>query len=109
MLMPSRFEPCGLTQLISLRYGTVPIVRETGGLKDTVQPYNWYENSGTGFSFTNYNADDMLSAINYAKTVYFTQRDRWNEIAIRGMEKDFSWANSAHRYEDLYRWIMSWW
>lgn len=109
MLMPSRFEPCGLTQLIALRYGTVPIVRETGGLKDTVQPYNWYENSGTGFSFANYDAGEMLSAINYAKTVYFTQRDRWNEIAVRGMNMDYSWANSARRYEDLYRWIMSWW
>ena len=109
MLMPSRFEPCGLTQLISLRYGTVPIVRETGGLKDTVQPYNWYDNSGTGFTFSNYDAGEMLNAINYAKTVFFTQRDRWNEIAVRGMRMDYSWANSAKRYEDLYRWIMSWW
>ncbi len=109
MLMPSRFEPCGLTQLIALRYGTVPIVRETGGLKDTVQPYNWYDNTGTGFTFSNYSADEMLAAINYAKTVYFTQRDRWNEIAIRGMEKDFSWGTSARRYEDLYRYVMSWW
>ena len=109
MLMPSRFEPCGLTQLIALRYGTVPIVRETGGLKDTVQPYNWYDNSGTGFSFSNYDAGEMLNTINYAKTIYFTQRDRWNEIAVRGMRADFSWANSAKRYQDLYRWIMSWW
>ncbi|MBQ3928498.1 MAG: glycosyltransferase, partial [Clostridia bacterium] len=109
MLMPSRFEPCGLTQLISLRYGTVPIVRETGGLRDTVQPYNWYDNTGTGFSFANYNADEMLSAINYAKTVYFTERTRWEEIAKRGMQQDFSWARSAQRYQDLYYNVSSWW
>ncbi|MGN1456508.1 MAG: glycogen synthase GlgA [Acutalibacteraceae bacterium] len=102
MLMPSRFEPCGLTQLIALRYGTVPIVRETGGLRDTVQPYNWYDQSGTGFSFKNYNADEMLAAINYAKTVYFTQRDNWNGIVWRGMKQDFSWHRSAGRYAELY-------
>ncbi|MDD6488755.1 MAG: glycogen/starch synthase [Clostridia bacterium] len=102
MLMPSRFEPCGLTQLISLRYGTVPIVRETGGLRDTVQPYNWYEQSGTGFTFKNYNAEEMLAAINYAKTVYFTERDKWNGIVWRGMKQDFSWGKSAGRYAELY-------
>ncbi len=102
MLMPSRFEPCGLTQLISLRYGTVPIVRETGGLRDTVQPYNWYEQSGTGFTFANYNADEMLAAINYARTVYFTERDKWNGIVERGMNSDFSWTHSAQKYADLY-------
>ena len=107
--MPSRFEPCGLTQLIALRYGTVPIVRETGGLKDTVQPYNWVDNTGTGFSFANYNADEMLNSINYAKTVYFTEKDRWHDIAVRGMRMDYSWNNSARRYEDLYRYVMSWW
>ncbi len=109
MLMPSRFEPCGLTQLIALRYGTVPIVRETGGLRDTVQPYNWYDNTGTGFSFSNYNADEMLAAINYAKTVYFTERQRWEEIAVRGMQQDFSWKRSAQRYQDLYYNVSSWW
>ena len=108
MLMPSRFEPCGLTQLIALRYGTVPIVRETGGLRDTVQPYNWYDNTGTGFTFANYNAEEMLNAINYAKTVFFTQRDRWNEIAARGMRMDYSWARSAKRYEELYYNLTNW-
>ncbi len=103
MLVPSRFEPCGLTQLIALRYGTVPIVRETGGLKDTVEPYNIYEDEGTGFSFTNYNAHDMLNVINYAKHIYFEERDRWNGIVLRGMEKDFSWKNSAEEYAKLYR------
>ncbi len=108
MLMPSRFEPCGLTQLIALRYGSVPIVRETGGLKDTVQPYNWFENTGTGFSFANYNAEEMLNSINYAKTVYFTDRERWKEIAIRGMRMDYSWNNSARRYEELYYRLTPW-
>lgn len=103
MLVPSRFEPCGLTQLIALRYGTVPIVRETGGLKDTVEPYNIYEDEGTGFSFTNYNAHDMLNVINYAKHIYFDERDKWNGIVLRGMEKDFSWKNSAEEYAKLYR------
>ena len=89
MLVPSRFEPCGLTRLIALRYGTIPIVRETGGLKDTVVPYNEFENYGTGFSFTNYNANDMLNVINYAKSVYFNYRENWNQIIKRGMETDF--------------------
>lgn len=102
MLMPSKFEPCGLTQLISLRYGTVPIVRETGGLRDTVQPYNKFENTGTGFSFANYNADEMLGAINYARTVYFTDRKAWDELVERGMRADFSWNKSAGRYAELY-------
>lgn len=108
MLMPSRFEPCGLTQLIALRYGTIPIVRETGGLRDTVQPYNWYDNTGTGFTFANYNADEMMNAINYAKTVYFTERTRWEEIAKRGMSQDFSWRRSAERYQELYYRITPW-
>ena len=102
LLMPSRFEPCGLTQLIALRYGTVPIVRETGGLKDTVEPYNEYEDKGTGFTFANYNADEMLKIINYAKKVYFERRPAWNNIAMRGMKKDYSWNRSARIYEDLY-------
>ncbi|MDD6182754.1 MAG: glycogen synthase GlgA, partial [Lachnospiraceae bacterium] len=90
-LMPSRFEPCGLTQLISYRYGTVPIVRETGGLKDTVMPFNEYENTGTGFSFTNYNADEMLNTINYSKQVYFDKKRQWNQMVDRGIQADYSW------------------
>lgn len=106
MLVPSRFEPCGLTQLIALRYGTVPIVRETGGLRDTVEPYNIYSDSGTGFSFANYNAHEMLNIINYAKQIYFDERDKWNGIAFRGMNKDFSWKSSAEEYSSLYRKLM---
>ena len=102
-LMPSLFEPCGLSQLMSLRYGTVPIVRETGGLRDTVQPYNQYESTGTGFSFTNYNAHDMMNVINLAKKVYYEDKQEWNRIIDRGMAADFSWKASARRYEDLYR------
>ena len=101
-LMPSLFEPCGLSQLMSLRYGTIPIVRETGGLKDTVQPYNEYENSGTGFSFTNYNAHEMLRIINYAKNIYYKKKREWNKIIDRGMLADYSWGLSAKKYEDLY-------
>ena len=101
-LMPSAFEPCGLTQLISFRYGTVPIVRETGGLKDTVAPYNEYENTGDGFSFTNYNADDMLNVVNYSKHIFYDCKRYWNQIVDRGMENDFSWNSSKFRYEGLY-------
>lgn len=101
-LMPSLFEPCGLSQLISLRYGTVPIVRETGGLKDTVEPYNQYENTGTGFSFANYNAHEMLNIIRYAKSIYYQKKREWNKIVDRGMAKDFSWKSSAKKYENLY-------
>ena len=106
MLVPSRFEPCGLTQLISLRYGTVPIVRETGGLKDTVVPYNEYEKTGTGFTFAHYNADDLLYTINYAKKIYFDHREDWNDILCRGMEQDFSWSSSALQYQGMYDWIL---
>ncbi len=102
-LMPSLFEPCGLSQLMSLRYGTVPIVRETGGLKDTVEPYNQYESTGTGFSFRNYNAHEMLGTIRFAKDVYYNRKREWNKIIDRGMAKDFSWVNSAKQYEELYR------
>ena len=105
-LMPSLFEPCGLSQLMSLRYGTVPIVRETGGLKDTVEPYNEYENTGTGFSFTNYNGEDMLNVINYSKTIFFERKRQWNQIVDRGMAKDFSWRVSAGRYEGLYNYLI---
>ncbi len=102
-LMPSLFEPCGLSQLISLRYGTVPIVRETGGLKDTVIPYNEYEGTGTGFSFANYNAHEMLSIVRYAKHIYYNKKREWNKLVDRGMATDFSWKASAKKYEDLYR------
>lgn len=101
-LMPSLFEPCGLSQLMSLRYGTVPIVRETGGLKDTVEPYNEYESLGTGFSFTNYNAHEMLDTIRYAQRIYYDKKREWNKIIDRGMSEDFSWNTSARRYEQLY-------
>lgn len=105
-LMPSLFEPCGLSQLMALRYGAVPIVRETGGLKDTVIPYNEYDNSGTGFSFANYNAHEMLNAIRYAKYIFQHNKRRWNQIVQRGMEADFSWNVSARKYEDVYRKLM---
>ena len=101
-LMPSLFEPCGLSQLMSLRYGTVPIVRETGGLKDTVEPYNEYEGKGTGFSFANYNAHEMLATIRYAKDVYYNRKSESNKIIDRGMAMDFSWNHSAKKYEDMY-------
>ena len=101
-LMPSLFEPCGLSQLMSLRYGTVPIVRETGGLKDTVEPYNEYEKTGTGFSFMNYNAHEMLATVRYAEQIYYDKKRDWNKIVERAMNKDFSWKNSAKLYEELY-------
>ena len=101
-LMPSLFEPCGLSQLMSLRYGTLPIVRETGGLKDTVEPYNEFEKTGTGFSFTNYNAHDMLHVIRYAVSTYYDKKREWNKMVERAMKADFSWGTSAKRYEELY-------
>ena len=101
-LMPSLFEPCGLSQLMSLRYGTLPIVRETGGLRDTVTPYNEVDGTGTGFSFTNYNAHEMLAIIRYAKKTYFNDRKAWNEMVLRAMKQDFSWDASAREYEKLY-------
>ena len=104
-LMPSQFEPCGLSQLMSLRYGTVPIVRETGGLKDTVEPYNEYESTGTGFSFLNYNAHEMLHTIRYAEAVYYDKKREWNKIVDRAMAVDFSWGASAKKYEELYNWL----
>ena len=102
LLVPSRFEPCGLTQLNAMRYGTVPIVRETGGLKDTVEPYNKYENTGNGFTFDRYEADLLYDAINRAKTLYFENRYGWDEMVVRDMNKDVSWENSAKQYKDLY-------
>lgn len=101
-LVPSKFEPCGLTQLIAMHYGTVPIVRETGGLKDTVEPYNVFYNTGNGFTFDRYESGLLLDAINRAKTVYFTDRWRWDEMVQRDMDKNFSWENSAKQYKDLY-------
>ena len=102
-LMPSLFEPCGLSQLMSLRYGTLPIVRETGGLKDTVQAYNEYEKTGTGFSFCNYNAHEMLNTVRYAERIYYDKKRDWNKIVERAMSQDFSWKTSAGQYEDLYK------
>ncbi len=102
LLVPSLFEPCGLTQLIAMRYGTVPIVRETGGLKDTVEPYNEFSDQGNGFTFDRYEAGLLLDAVNRAKTLYFTDRGRWDEMVVRDMEKDVSWNQSAVRYRDLY-------
>lgn len=105
-LMPSQFEPCGLTQLISFRYGTAPIVRETGGLKDTVAPFNEYEDSGDGFSFSNYNGEEMLKVINYAKKVFYDMKKDWNHMVDRGMAKDFSWNASKFKYEGLYNFLI---
>ncbi len=102
-LMPSLFEPCGLSQLMSLRYGTLPIVRETGGLKDTVEAYNEFEKTGTGFSFTNYNAHEMLNTIRYAEQIYYDRKRDWNKMVERAMKEDFSWNNSTRQYEQLYK------
>lgn len=102
-LMPSRFEPCGLSQLISLRYGTLPIVRETGGLKDTVAPYNEYTGEGNGFSFAHYNADEMLKIIWYSMDIYYNRRDQWNHIIDNAMAADFSWNVSADKYIRMYQ------
>ncbi len=105
-LMPSLFEPCGLSQLMALRYGTIPIVRETGGLMDTVQPYNEYESTGTGFSFSNYNAHEMLNTIRYAEHIYYDKKREWNKIADRAMAADFSWKVSARKYQEMYDWLV---
>ncbi|MCR4990252.1 MAG: glycogen synthase GlgA [Lachnospiraceae bacterium] len=105
-LMPSLFEPCGLSQLMALRYGTVPIVRETGGLKDTVEPYNEFESKGTGFSFLNYNAHEMLRTIRYAERIYYDKKREWNKIIDRDMAADFSWKRSADRYTEMYDWLI---
>ncbi|MBR2258025.1 MAG: glycogen synthase [Blautia sp.] len=101
-LVPSQFEPCGLTQLIAMHYGSIPIVRETGGLKDTVQPYNQFTNEGNGFTFDRYESGLLLDAINRAKTLYFTNRWCWDEMVQRDMAKDVSWENSAKQYRELY-------
>ena len=108
LLVPSRFEPCGLTQLNAMHYGTLPIVRETGGLKDTVEPYNNFTGDGNGFTFDRYDAGLLLDAINRAKTLYFTNRYHWDEIVQRDMAKDVSWENSARQYKDLYLELTPW-
>ncbi|MCR4696831.1 MAG: glycogen synthase GlgA [Lachnospiraceae bacterium] len=105
-LMPSLFEPCGLSQLMALRYGTIPIVRETGGLKDTVEPYNEYESKGTGFSFVNYNAHEMLGTIRYAEKIYYDRKREWNKMIDRAMAVDFSWSVSANKYQEMYDWLI---
>ena len=102
LLVPSRFEPCGLTQLISMRYGSVPIVRKTGGLKDTVQPYNLFDNTGNGFTFDRYESGLLYDAINRAKTLYFESRPYWDDMVVRNMNKDVSWEQSAKHYKDMY-------
>jgi starch synthase len=105
-LMPSLFEPCGLSQLMALRYGSIPIVRETGGLKDTVIPYNEYEGTGTGFSFVNYNAHEMLGTIRYAEKIYYDKKREWNKMVDRAMAADFSWHVSARKYQEMYDWLI---
>ena len=91
---------------MALRYGTVPIVRETGGLKDTVEPYNEFESKGTGFSFMNYNAHEMLGSVRYAEYVYYSKRREWNKIIDRAMARDYSWGTSAGKYQELYDWLI---
>ena len=107
-LVPSRFEPCGLTQLNSMRYGTAPIVRETGGLKDTVEPFNEFDNTGNGFTFDRYEAGLLYDAINRAKTLFFESRENWDEMVIRNMEKNVSWEVPAKIYKDLYLELTQW-
>ena len=101
-LMPSKFEPCGLSQIIAMRYGTLPIVRETGGLKDTVIPYNEFTGEGTGFSFSNFNGDEMGDAVFRAARLFWDNRDAWNQLVMQAMSQDFSWTRSADKYLDLY-------
>ena len=108
LLVPSRFEPCGLTQLNAMHYGTLPIVRETGGLKDTVEPYNIFNGDGNGFTFDRYDAGLLLDAVNRAKTEYFVNRYHWDEVVQRDMAKDVSWQNSARQYKDLYLELTPW-
>ncbi|HOK42851.1 MAG TPA: glycosyltransferase, partial [Thermoclostridium caenicola] len=104
-LMPSLYEPCGLSQLFSMRYGTVPIVRETGGLKDTVVPYNMYTGEGTGFTFANYNAHEMKDAVARAIQVY-RDKEKWSKLVKACMSQDFSWDHSAREYLQLYKTIL---
>ena len=104
-LMPSLFEPCGLSQMIAMRYGTLPVVRETGGLKDTVIPYNYETGEGTGFSFANFNGDEMGDAVFRGARLFWDNRDAWNNVVTQAMNQDFSWTRSASKYMDLYRWM----
>lgn len=108
ILVPSAFEPCGLTQLIGMHYGAIPIVRETGGLKDTVEPYNEFENIGNGFTFDRYDAGLLLDGINRAKECFFMHRDNFNSMVIRDMQKDVSWSSSADKYRSLYLELTNW-
>jgi starch synthase len=101
--MPSQFEPCGLSQMIAMRYGSIPLVRETGGLRDSVLPYNWYTDDGNGFSFHDYNAHDMLHVLEHAVGYWYDDRDMWARLMKRAMRTDFSWASSARKYMELYR------
>ena len=102
LLMPSRFEPCGLSQMIAMRYGTLPIVRETGGLRDTVKPYNKYTGDGNGFSFANYNAHEMKATVEMAVNVYRNEPEAWTRLQRNAMSEDFSFARSAEDYARLY-------
>ena len=102
-LMPSQFEPCGLSQMIAMRYGSIPLVRETGGLRDSVLPYNWYTDDGNGFSFHDYNAHDMLHVLEHAVGYWYDDRAMWSRLMKRAMKTDFSWAVSARKYMELYR------
>ena len=102
-LMPSAFEPCGLSQMISMRYGTLPIVHETGGLRDTVQPYNQYTGEGTGFTFSRFDRDDMLPAIYNAMHIYYNDKVAWYKMVDNAMAEDFTWHDPAQEYINLYR------
>ena len=106
LVMPSLFEPCGISQLIAMRYGTLPLVRETGGLKDTVMPLNEYENTGNGFSFGPYNVQDFERVFNYAYTQYYEYPDRWKMLVRNAMKTDVSFERSAREYENLYRKVL---
>lgn len=102
LLIPSAFEPCGLTQLIALKYGTVPIVHEIGGLKDTIKPYNQFDETGTGFSFSGYSSEHLMDRINHAINIFYEKKESWNAMQKRGMQEDWSWKNSSKIYADLY-------
>ena len=102
LLMPSEFEPCGLAQMIAMRYGTLPVVRETGGLADSVEPYNKYTGEGTGFRFTNMNADEMANCLLDACEVFWTDQDAWKQLMVQAMEADFSWKRAAGDYLGMY-------
>ena len=105
-LMPSKFEPCGLGQMIAMRYGTLPLVRETGGLKDSVIPYNQYTGEGTGFSFTNFNAHELKEVMFVAVNTYNNDKAAWDKLVTQAMEKDYSWSSSARKYLELYKKIV---